>query len=1234
MRLHLVLAVLVSVLGCDGRPPAPPPMPPNVLDKALFASDRGWYFQKSIIEIPYNMPERNDVAPFTTPVMPTARVQLEFQQSWLVGYRVEVPLSGDVNSQGIAEQKQIEFAFPLVHVDVVSNQLIDNPTRRWWERTHVIVDWAHPAIEGRGYVDVVPELLEGERWLVTDPGDPEVLRIEPGAFDFVVRGRIRANVLEGPQLDLPYWCGDRDAPNCTGTRISWRLSFRKVKPPTFEPTPVEDPWSIATFPVFKTASRHYSDQYGFTDASKRSLGVHFNVYQTAFGSDGARLPTFERVLTQRAVHLSPNLPREGPGEVLSSIETSFRRWNDALREAVSARRRSDCARAGRTDCDALLGQDATWSYFVICRTNPVTAEEASATPVCGPTGKVVRLGDIDNFLVYWSDQPSLRAPTAFAYWNPDFTTGELLGALIYFNASLVDRTVMQIVDGVRISNGDARFRASYASGQATWDWVTNRRLLSSTAFEFGNALSAEVERASAMPRAWSPAAAWTPEQVADVVRRPDWSWVDNPRALQGLPARWSDVDLGATVAPVVDRLARDGRVIGARRKALTGTSLERSLVTTETLLAANLPANATLDEKTLEVASPLREGWWARRPAATDTHAIDAFYFEPDVEQIAQAWRGRDVMEVFHELRRELMNFVGTHEVGHTLGLRHNFAGSFDAMNYDDEYWRLRNDGAVGPRFSDPMTATERAARIDRYAQSTVMDYLPQFIYGLPGVGKADRAAIKFLYGSMVEVLDGPRNRDPDVVRMANELVTLNRTLGSPPPLIVPASMPTRFSLHYTELPRVFELTNRATVPIEDLRNTLGNPSFTTSGGATVTADGRVVVPYMACADELSTRLGCDREDLGADPFEIVQYATNRARGNYLFSHYRRALLGFPNRRANIGGLAGSAIRYTSGGATFINALFGGDPRATAPGEGLATLNAAFVLSLDYLGEQLTMPDVGTYAQGTDFAGTPMFRFSSSGALRLDTDVARFFTTSFYQGTEYSGYLRPEVSRLGWALDKEEAVDSLVGGAQLGQAFGVVNQTDLRATLVAFYRAFPQQLNQWLGAVLTDDFARYAPAWDATQRRLVRPVMSNPTWSPGALPRVDPMVPLNVKLRLIAQGYPALTTSTTNRNFPDLVRIWVLGSGHQVTTTRKVSFADSLTGKTYEALSFPDGGGAETGIGARMLLRAAAAQARLSTNPMDRQAQQTLDDLRYLIETVRTVVARIDDGAEPAGGGP
>src|SRR5207244_1733850 len=64
--------------------------------------------------------------------------------------------------------------------------------------------------------------------------------------------------------------------------------------------------------------------------------------------------------------------------------------------------------------------------------------------------------------------------------------------------------------------------------------------------------------------------------------------------------------------------------------------------------------------------------------------------FDDAVLGIAMQQKGKDPQEVWKKLRVEIFRSTAEHETGHTLGLRHNFAGSFDAINYPKMYWDLR----------------------------------------------------------------------------------------------------------------------------------------------------------------------------------------------------------------------------------------------------------------------------------------------------------------------------------------------------------------------------------------------------------------------------------------------------------------------------------------------------------------------------------------------------------------
>ncbi len=113
---------------------------------------------------------------------------------------------------------------------------------------------------------------------------------------------------------------------------------------------------------------------------------------------------------------------------------------------------------------------------------------------------------------------------------------------------------------------------------------------------------------------------------------------------------------------------------------------------------------------------------------------------------------------------------VIAHEMGHSIGLRHNFVSSYYAFGFRPQYWQLRTkDGqmtekctevsatgedCVGPRYFDPPTETERSNLIWMFQQSTVMDYPGELTQDMIGLGAYDFAAARFFYGDVMSVFN------------------------------------------------------------------------------------------------------------------------------------------------------------------------------------------------------------------------------------------------------------------------------------------------------------------------------------------------------------------------------------------------------------------------------------------------------------------------------------------------
>jgi len=149
--------------------------------------------------------------------------------------------------------------------------------------------------------------------------------------------------------------------------------------------------------------------------------------------------------------------------------------------------------------------------------------------------------------------------------------------------------------------------------------------------------------------------------------------------------------------------------------SLRGTSIEQQVIFPEVVrgLSQNLLQDVgDLDEETLEQVSPLRglspaalrarirdnelrniqkrihfadEGFdpkflgWARKAAQIRDSLKDAGVNQDEVQ-----------FELWKWVRGKAYIGLQEHEVGHSLGLRHNFAASTDALNYFPQYWTIR----------------------------------------------------------------------------------------------------------------------------------------------------------------------------------------------------------------------------------------------------------------------------------------------------------------------------------------------------------------------------------------------------------------------------------------------------------------------------------------------------------------------------------------------------------------
>jgi len=312
-------------------------------------------------------------------------------------------------------------------------------------------------------------------------------------------------------------------------------------------------------------------------------------------------------------------------------------------------------------------------------------------------------------------------------------------------------------------------------------------------------------------------------------------------------------DVFAEMSPRFERLSSgidgEGRaqIFSDRLRNLEGTGLERRLVEgmalegydalrSENPMAANMidQTGSRLDSETmLDQISPFRDGFDSHVHShfiQEQTFANNYMYFPREAiftsrynRYWAEAFRDRPRGEAGVRWRQNFHRVVMLHEMGHGLGLEHNFAASYDRNHYADGYYNLvtQTDAAGDHTMALPVidnydcgddglcpgdagyTSPDQGERdnnithaeVTRWANdlreirerrtergigntmtSSLMDYNGDFS-DMAGLGHYDRGAVYYNYFNLVEAFQGdPSYREG----VSTSLETLQRSDTTP----------------------------------------------------------------------------------------------------------------------------------------------------------------------------------------------------------------------------------------------------------------------------------------------------------------------------------------------------------------------------------------------------------------------------------------------------------------------
>jgi len=302
--------------------------------------------------------------------------------------------------------------------------------------------------------------------------------------------------------------------------------------------------------------------------------------------------------------------------------------------------------------------------------------------------------------------------------------------------------------------------------------------------------------------------------------------------------------------------------------------------------------------------------YWDPNALFTDTRDARVSASQIAAREIIEARREQVFLEIFDRM----WSTVAMHEVGHNVGLRHNFESSTDALNYFPEYWDMKGRDVGGAWEPYTLwthdTESQVVNRMREFQQTSIMEYTSAFNARFMGLGSYDRAAILFAYGDLVEVFEQPPafpTWEPYLADPADEDPTLFSVQQRRE---APLARALR-KIHHTNIPNLFggvgQVLDRRLVDVHEPAD-LGKPcsqhdnpyDWSVCGtpgsfcqpfpaGFFCTRPDVVEVPYRFCSDEYNwSTPTCQTWDEGTDTFEIINNHLADYEAYWPFIAYKR----------------------------------------------------------------------------------------------------------------------------------------------------------------------------------------------------------------------------------------------------------------------------------------------------------------------------------------------------------
>ncbi len=1136
----LALIPLVSLfwmMGCAQDLPDINRTQPRGVEKLKFratnddGSLREWYFRQTVIEVPYG-----SGSTFVGEQGNTEKIVWEITELFLYAYRSREYVK---NTDAPAQRPDTEdhkgsavAAFRIEsHFDVQrsynpatgeqTNVIVENMSDRpWYERKYMRVDFSQNLVTDFTFVASSVKAQPISYYIAeTEVNNKDRANITDNYMDVVHKMHIQ------PELDELYssyfgrpipscWLYTSITKDCSGQTIKIRSSFMLAKKTGYTKKEYSNN-RMDKFGFFRQTNYTYNRGYGVLEDTTSRVIQRWNIWENE--SSCAKPGEMLSHANCKVKHIPYYVNELFPEELKSSTAEVFQQWNKNFAEVVKKR-------SGKDQGD----------IFIFCPNNPVKQGDPE---VCGKEGLSPQIGDLRYSFIYWVARPHRSSPLGYGPSASDPITGEVFNANSFIYGAALDSYANYATDLVRLVNGDVEGER-LALGQQLLAYHKNMKGLLEHTHDHHHKLS----------------------QTSNTITK-------NITNLKAIGDR-------------LRKRAKDGRAsfdwASANLKRLANNPNNAAVLAGDPFKAFGLgflSPSGQINQKILDHYGPHRLAsreflkWSRDRMTRLSKRNVFMSDFLDDgilsrAQKMKDMFRGDDgkvdYKKVYEKLRADIYLAVTLHEVGHNMGLRHNFAGSADAINYHDQYWKLRAETVIqGDRAPRPFykytgldgvklrSAIEKGMHEFQY--SSIMDYGAGFASDLHGLGKYDRAAILYGYGDLVEVFkDGSTVLSPQQAKQQ----------------LSPGTW------HYTELPRVIagngkDFTQQIKSLTLDARRIVGLEELSKNSNL-------VEVPYRFCSDEYHQGASdCNRFDQGADPYERVFDMAQRYWSYYIFNAFKRGRVEFglniDSYMARIYDryflpITHQYKHFVNNGLIIRSGQTCGQNGGPWYGDDRCG-NAGFVAAvhgLNFFYQVMQTPDAGCYRRSTSGSSRTFQHISDGACPRTNGKVAdnhlevplgkgRMMLSSYdKESNGYEFYWKPNNFGAWW--DKYMAVMAL--GDPYTRFLGVDNSGNARSFLINYSNLFGRYVNNIVGAFLAGKPESYGPVVSSSGSTLTMSFRNainiagagfDPVPSYGLSPSLDPNEQYTAKLLVGFLAAVYFSGDTDDQSLNESLKISVRG---------------------------------------------------------------------------------------------